>query len=108
MLIPTSPAVTKEFEGDWEGLIQTPARVIRLIFHFKNQPDKTVAATIDTPDSGAMGLPLNNVKQTGRQIEFGIKVAHASFQGTLNQECTELAGQFVHQENSAPLTLRKK
>jgi hypothetical protein len=29
-------------------------------------------------------------------------------EGTLNQEFTEIAGQFSHEENHAPLTLRKK
>jgi len=53
-------------------------------------------------------LPLNDVKQIGQNVEFGIKVAHASFQGTLNQECTELAGQWGHEKSHMPLTLRKK
>jgi len=107
-LIPASPAVSKELEGDWEGSLQMGNQTVRIAIHFKNQPDNTVAATFGNLDSGAMPVPLNDVKQTGQKVEFGVKVAHASFQGTLNQECTELAGQFVHQENSAPLTLRKK
>lgn len=107
-LIPASPAVSKELEGDWEGSLQTPNRAFRIVFHFRNQPDNTVAATIDTPDTNALGLPLNDVKQTGRRVEFGIRVAHASFQGTLNQEGTEITGQFGHEENQMPLTLRKK
>ncbi len=107
-LIPASPAVSKELEGDWEGTLQTPERALRIVIHFKNQPDKTVAATIDTPDTGAMGLPLDNVKQIGQSVEFGIKVAEAGFKGTLNPECTELAGQWGHEGNSMPLTLRKK
>lgn len=105
-LIPASPAVSKELEGDWEGGLGPGA--FRIIFHFKNQSDKTVAATIDTPASGAFGLPLDNVKQAGKNVEFGIRVAHASFKGTLNQEGTELAGQFMHEAQGVPLTLRKK
>lgn len=107
-LIPASPAVAREFEGDWEGLLQTPGRAFRIIIHLKNQPDNTVAATIDTPDTGGFGLPLNDVKQVGRQIEFGVKIAHANFKGSLNQESTEIAGQFGHEENRAELTLRKR
>jgi hypothetical protein len=107
-LIPASPAVAKEFEGDWQGALQTPGRAFQIIFHFRNQPDKTVAATIDTPDTGGFGLPLNDVKQTGKQIEFGIKIAHAEFKGTLNPESTAIAGQFGHEADRAPLTLRKK
>jgi hypothetical protein len=107
-LIPASPALAKEFEGDWQGTLQTPGRAFQIIFHFRNQPDKTVAATIDTPDTGGFGLPLNDVKQTGKEIEFGIKIAHAEFKGTLNPESTEIAGQFGHEADRAPLTLRKK
>jgi hypothetical protein len=107
-LIPASPAVAKEFEGDWEGLLQTPGRAFRIIFHLKNRPDNTVAATIDTPDTGGFGLPLNDVKQAGQQIELGIRIAHAEFKGTLSQESTEIAGQFGHEKQFAPLTLKKK
>ena len=55
-----------------------------------------------------MAMPLNDVKQTGQKVEFGMKIAGASFQGSLNKEGTELAGQFTHEANSMPLTLRKK
>jgi hypothetical protein len=97
-----------ELEGDWEGSLQTPNRAVRIAIHFKNQPDKRVAATIDIPDTGAMGLPVNNVKQTGQKIEFGFRVAHASFQGTLNQGSTELAGQWNQDGDNMLLTLQKK
>jgi|ERR1035438_1057020 hypothetical protein len=111
-LIPDSPAVSKELEGDWEGLFggpNAPNGGVRMTFHFKNKPDNTVAATMDSGLSASMvGMPLNNVKQTGQKVEFGIKIAHASFEGTLNKEGTEIAGQFIHDTNPMPMTLRKK
>ncbi len=107
-LIPASRAVSKDLEGDWEGALQMPGRAFRILFHFRNQADGTVAATIDTPDTGAQGLPLNDVKQTGRNVEVGIRIAHATFQGTLNPLGSELNGQFAHEQNNVPLTLRKK
>lgn len=105
-LIPASPAVSKELEGDWEGSLPSPNGAFRMVFHFKNQPDKTVMTTFDTPT--ATDLPLNDLKQTGQKVEFGMRIAHGSFQGTLNKEGTELAGQFTHEADSTPLTLRKK
>jgi hypothetical protein len=41
-----------------------------------------------------------------KKIEFGIKVAQASFQRTLIQEGTEITGQLIHAENRMPMTLR--
>src|SRR5664280_2677761 len=108
-LIPASPAVSKELEGDWEGSLHAPnGEVFPLVFHFKNQPDKTVAATMDSPGRNAMAMPLNDVKQTGQKVEFGIKIAGASFQGSLNKEGAELAGALIHDADSTPLTLRRK
>ena len=108
-LIPASPAVSKELEGDWEGSLQGPDGALHpLVFHFKNQPDKTVAATMDNPERNFMAMPLNNVKQTGQKVEFGLKIAESTFQGSLNKESTELAGQLIHEAGSMPLTLRKK
>ena len=108
-LIPASPAVSKELEGDWEGSLHAPNGVLfPLVLHFKNQPDRTVAATMDSPGRNAMAMPLNNVKQTGQKVEFGLKIAQSAFQGALNPEGTELAGQFTHEQDSSPLTLRKK
>ena len=105
-LIPASPAVSKELEGDWEGSLGAPNGGFRMVFHFKNQPDRTVMTTFDT--ANATNLPLNDVKQTGEKVEFGMRIAHGTFEGTLNKEGTELAGQFTHDGNSSPLTLRKK
>jgi hypothetical protein len=105
-LIPASPAVSKQLEGDWEGSLKMPNGAFRMVFHFKNQPDKTVMTTFDTPS--ATNLPLNDVKQTGQKVEFGMRIAHGTFQGTLNKEGTELAGQFTHEANTSALTLRKK
>lgn len=105
-LIPASPAVSQQLEGDWEGTLQVPNRAVLMTFHFKNQTDQTVAATFTT-DNGPE-LPLNDVKQAGQEVEFGLRVAHGHFKGTLNEAGTELAGQFTHEETAMPLTLRKK
>ena len=105
-LIPPSPAVSEQLEGDWEGTLKMGNRAVVMAFHFKNQPDKTVMATFNT-DNGA-SLPLNDVKQAAQKVEFGMRVAHGHFKGTLNPEGTELAGQFAHGQNSMPLTLQKK
>ena len=108
-LIPASPAVSKELEGDWEGSLPDPNGALHpVVFHFKNLPDKTVAATMDVPERNFMAMPLNDVKQTGQKVEFGLKIAGGSFQGSLNKEGTELALQMIQGARSLPVTLRKK
>jgi len=108
LLPPTSPEVSKDLEGDWAGTLKTPGPELEIAVHFKNQPDHTVVATIDIPAQNAMGMPINDVKQTGDQVEFGLKIAHASFKGTLNKERRELTGQLAHDDQGMAMTLTKK
>ena len=55
-----------------------------------------------------MALPINDVKQAGDRVEFGLKIANASFQGTLNKDRGELTGQLGHDEQAMQVTLKKK
>ena len=103
-----SQAVSKDLEGDWAGTLKTPGPELQIAVHFKNQPDNTVIATIDIPAQNAIGMPINDVKQAGDRVEFGLKIAHASFQGTLNKDRGELTGQLGHDEQAMQVTLKKK
>ncbi len=107
-LIPPSPAVSKQLEGDWEGLLEVPYHPIRIALHFRNQADNTVAATFVNLDTGDKAVPLNDVRQAGQKVAFGLKVAHGSFEGTLSGDGTELVGQLTHEQQSMPVTLRRK
>jgi hypothetical protein len=103
-----SPAVSKELEGDWEGNLPMGGGGFQIAVHFRNQADKTVTATIDILNRGTMDMPINDVRQNGQKVEFGLKIAQSSFQGTLNKEGTEISGQWTHEAESLPVTLRKK
>ena len=59
------------------------------------------------PDGHWEGTLKGDRGDIGVSLDW-IRVAHASFQGTLNQEGTELAGQFQHEPDGVPMTLRKK
>jgi hypothetical protein len=103
-----SPAVSKELEGDWEGLVPVPnGQGLVIIIHFKNQPDQTVEATIDSPGQDAIGLPLKAVAQKGAILEFAVGVG-GSYKGTLNKEGTQIAGEWTQSQGAAPLTLNLK
>jgi hypothetical protein len=107
-LIQASPAVSKELEGDWEGTLAASGALFPMIFHFKNQPDKMVSATMDIPITNSMAIPINDVRQSGRNVEFGIRVANSSFQGTINPEGTELEGKFIRNGAGTAMTLKRQ
>jgi len=106
-IAPASPAVDKKFEGDWDGGIDTPQGSLHVIIHLQNQPDKTVKATLDSPDQDAIGLGMSDVVQKESSIEMKLKVANASYKGTLNAEGTELTGEWTQSGETLPLKLKK-
>ena len=109
-LMPPSPAVSENLEGDWEGnLAVGPPQGFQVVVHFKNQPDGTVEATFRNVTLGQDAVPINDVRQDGQSVAFGLRVGHSSFQGTLNKDSTVLEGQMTHEgAPPKPLTLRKK
>lgn len=109
-LMTPSPAVSKDLEGDWEGnLAVGPPEGFRVVVHFKNQPDGTVEATFRNVTLDQEAVPINDVRQDGLSVAFGLKVAHSSFLGILNKDGTVLEGRLIHEGTPPkPLTLRKK
>ena len=104
-----SPPVSKELEGDWEGTISLPNGQSRpIVIHFKNQPDQTVDATIDSPSQGVQGLPLKGVAQKGAVLEFAVQAVGGSYKGTLNKAGTEMIGEWTPRSGAAPLALNLK
>jgi len=51
-LLPASPAVSEELEGDWEGSLEIPNRSIRFVVHFRNQP----TGRLPRPSTYPMGI----------------------------------------------------
>ena len=74
--------------------------------HFRNQPDRTVSATIDSPSLGAAGLPLMDVIQKGREVEFSVRIYGGHFKGIL--EGNQLTGEWVQSPNQPALAYRMR
>jgi uncharacterized protein len=98
---PASPVA-----GAWEGAIDTGAIKLRIGVAVTVQADGTLSATMDSPDQGAYGLPLNNVTFTDGVLKFALQRANGSFEGRLNGAGTEIAGTWT-QGMGLPLVLKK-
>jgi hypothetical protein len=47
-----------QIPGSWQGVLNTGNQEIRLAFNISFAEDGSSTATLDSPDQGAMGLPL--------------------------------------------------
>lgn len=77
------------------------------MIHIQNQADKTVKATLDSPDQNALGMAMSDIVQKEASIELKLKLVGGSFKGALNADGTELAGEWTQGGGTLPLKLKK-
>lgn len=93
-------------EGIWEGSLEVPGLELRVVFHISEQPEGTFSATMDSPDQGAMGIPIDEVTIEGGHIRLELKSAFAVFEGIISQDFSTIEGEWKQAGGSFPLELR--
>ena len=90
-------------EGTWLGSLDVGMK-LRIVFHVR--PDSTGgwAATMDSPDQGAMGIPMDAVIVDGDSVRLDLTVAMAHFEGVVAGP-DSLHGKWVQSGRALPLHL---
>ena len=101
-----STALAKEFQGDWEGVIDS-GRPLRIVLHLTQAADGTGSGSIDSPDQNANGIGITTITQAGKNLKFEIKVIQGSFAGDLNADGTEIKGMWAQGPSSVPLIFKR-
>jgi len=100
-------AAGKNLEGAWEGALDLGAMKLRLALKVTKAADGALAAKLDSLDQGAKDLPVDVISLKDGAVHFEMKQLMVVFDGTLNKEGSEMAGQFKQGGGSAPLTLKR-
>jgi len=97
----------KKPESVWEGMLNAGPSSLKLVVRVFKKDDGGLTAKLDSPDQGASDMPIPSVTMTDTKFSFEMPAINASFQGTLNQQKTEAAGDWSQMGNTFPLTLKK-
>src|SRR5205809_2144330 len=73
-------SAARDVAGDWSGKIQG---MLRLVLHVQRGA-AGYSASLDSPDQGAMGLPIDAVRVAGDSLHFEMNALQASFAGRLS------------------------
>ncbi len=94
-------------EGHWEGAIELPGRSLQIRVDFKGA-DTGLRATIDIPQQGGLGLPLQAVSFAAPKIHFELQAGPglAVFDGKLEGE--KITGNFSQAGQSFPFSIERK
>lgn len=100
-------AAGQNLEGTWEGALEIGAMKLRLALKVTKAADGALAAKLDSLDQGANDLPVDVISLKDGAVHFEMKRLLVVFDGTLNKEGSEIAGQFKQGGGSSPLTLKR-
>ncbi len=95
-----------KYVASWTGALDVGAIRLSLVFHIKLDGKKWVA-TLDSPDQGAKGIPLDNVILDGTKISISSKKMKAVFTGELNSSSDQLVGTWSQGGREFPLVLKR-
>src|SRR5262249_49056811 len=86
-------AAGQNLEGIWEGALDVGVMKLRLALKVTKAADGALAAKLDSLDQGAMDLPVDVISLKDGAVHFEMKGLMVVFDGTLNKEGSEMAGQ---------------
>jgi pimeloyl-ACP methyl ester carboxylesterase len=102
-----SSAPNRSVEGMWEGTLDAGAVKLRFVLKISRGADGSLTAKADSPDQGATNLQVDTISLNDSVMRFEMKQLMASYEGKLNGEASEIAGEFKQGGGTAPLTLKR-
>ncbi|MGB8489857.1 MAG: alpha/beta hydrolase [Bacteroidales bacterium] len=91
--------------GAWMGKLNINSITLRIVFNLSVGGD-SLAATLDSPDQGARGIPMGKVEFDGSKIKIPAPTIGGLYEGTVKND-TLIGGTWTQMGNTLPLELAK-
>lgn len=103
ILLATANIYAQNIEGQWNGVLDVQGTQLRLVFNI-TKTATGIAATMDSPDQGAKGLPTTSASFEKSVLTIVAKSMQMTYTGTLDATNT-IKGAFKQGGMTLPLTL---
>jgi hypothetical protein len=91
--------------GVWQGRLG-PGGALRVLFHISRNNEGVLAATLDSPDQGATGIPTDTVRVTSDTLYIAVNAIGGSYQGVL-KAAGRITGTWSQMGARMPLNLER-
>jgi uncharacterized protein len=92
-------------EGTWQGAFEGLS--LRIVLHVTRTRGNGLAATMDSPDQGALGLAVDTVIVSGDSLRFRLKKILADYAGAIAGDGSRIVGRWRQGNQVLPLTLAR-
>ena len=100
-------ALDKNIAGTWQGTLKIQAMELRVVFHLRTDSTGAMKATLDSPDQGAKGIPVDNVAMRKDSLILTINAIGGSYEGMLQPGDSTITGIWKQRGASLPLDLHR-
>ncbi len=91
----------------WLGTLRVGAIELRIVFNVRQDSVDGYHATLDSPDQGATGIPVDQVVHRADSVIMTVPVVGGRFVGTLAEDGGSIEGQWSQGGQSLPLELSR-
>jgi uncharacterized protein len=106
LLVPAGLArAAVDLAGDWSGALAVQGMQLHLVFHVAPRAEGGWSATMDSPDQGARGIPVDDVAAWGDSVRLRLTAMRAGFRGAAAGDT--LRGAWEQGGLSLPLALAR-
>jgi pimeloyl-ACP methyl ester carboxylesterase len=91
--------------GTWQGALEVGGTKLKVVFHIARTDSGTLAGTLDSPDQGAMGIPLGKITLTCDSITIAIPAVGGGYAGRFTGDRSSISGDWSQLGGRAPLRL---
>ncbi len=91
---PPLKATVEGLDGAWEGTLDRNGVALRLVLRIRSTERGTVV-NLDSPDMGAMGLPVTELSRASDRVRFAVPAAQVRFDGTLSEDGERITGDWT-------------
>jgi len=101
-----SPAISKELEGTWAGIVRGPNSSVHLLLTMANGADGTATGQVVNLDQGGLQIPIA-ITSSGSELTIVPTVGTGTLSASLSATGTELVGAWKEGGVTAPFTLQR-
>lgn len=88
---PQQPA-EKDVAGDWTGVLSAEGTQLHLVLHVRKGDGEQLAATLDSVDQGANGIPVSVISVKDGKLSMAVAAVQGTYEGMINKDATEIKG----------------
>ena len=100
------PAARAANEQVWQGVLDTGQAKLRLVLRISKAADGKYGGSVDSPDQGSDGLPIDAIVWRDSALRFEVPVVGGTYEGKVSGDGSEITGQWSQQGHSLPLNFK--